>query len=184
MTAADIRHIMLHRDDKTPAGICGRLYATGDDGNFTWPVGRGRDRYRVQTLATGERFDEGNAPYISCIPMGDYKLVKRRRGRYHRVYSKRWGHDFVVEVADVPGRSHILLHTGNKAVRPRTPTGKVAGDSRGCILIGMSYNSRDGFISRSRVGYCAFYDAISQVPDDRWPLDLHVVDSYGPATAC
>lgn len=62
--------------------------------------------------------DRGNLPDASCIPVGKY--------RCRRVDSPHFGPSF--EVEEVPGRSHILLHAGN-----------VAGDTRGCVLLGREF---------------------------------------------
>lgn len=69
--------------------------------------------------------DRNNAPDISCIPTGRYGC--------RRVRSPRFGPTF--EVADVPGRTHILFHQGN-----------VAADTNGCVLLG----SRYGVLGRVR----------------------------------
>ena len=47
-----------------------------------------------------------NAPNISCIPTGEYTMQK--------VTSPRFGPD-TWEVMDVPGRTHILIHSANWA---------------------------------------------------------------------
>jgi len=67
--------------------------------------------------------DRGNRPEVSCIPAGQY--------RCRRVASPRFGETF--EVGDVPGRSHILVHAGN-----------LAGDTRGCLLLGREFGAVDG----------------------------------------
>lgn len=54
-----------------------------------------------------------NARNISCIPEGKYPLAKR--------YSKRFGWHILVK--DVPGRSGILIHLANNAMK----------ELRGCI---------------------------------------------------
>lgn len=59
-----------------------------------------------------------NAVNVSCIPVGQY--------RCRRVQSPRFGETF--EVADVPGRTHILLHPGN-----------VTDDTQGCVLLGRHF---------------------------------------------
>jgi len=59
--------------------------------------------------------DRGNEANISCIPAGNYVC--------RRIESPGFGSTF--EVADVPGRSHILFHAGN-----------VSGDTQGCVLLG------------------------------------------------
>ena len=48
-----------------------------------------------------------NAPRISCIPEGTYTLRKR--------YSPKFRWHF--EIADVPGRSAVLIHPANDAAR-------------------------------------------------------------------
>lgn len=57
-----------------------------------------------------------NRSNVSCIPVGEYEMV--------RVNSPRFGPD-TWEVADVPGRTHILIHTANWAK-----------DIEGCIGFG------------------------------------------------
>jgi len=59
-----------------------------------------------------------NKTSISCIPKGKYKLT------WHT--SPRFGGCYLVN--DVPGRSHILIHTGNSA-----------DDTHGCILLGLMF---------------------------------------------
>ncbi|QGY39656.1 hypothetical protein GM415_05835 [Pseudodesulfovibrio cashew] len=72
---------------------------------------------------TLEPQDLGNAENVSCIPAGRYVC--------RRVHSPHFGETF--QIADVPGRSHILLHAGN-----------VAGDTRGCVLLGRRFGSLEG----------------------------------------
>lgn len=67
--------------------------------------------------------DRGNVEDVSCIPPGRYAC--------RRVDSPRFGVTF--EVADVPGRSHILLHPGN-----------VTDDTRGCVLLGKRFGRLRG----------------------------------------
>ena len=46
---------------------------------------------------------KNNEKRVSCIPIGDYKVVKRR--------SKKYGNHF--HILDVPNRSYILIHNAN-----------------------------------------------------------------------
>lgn len=66
----------------------------------------------------------GNQRLISCIPLGSYKVVKRR--------SPKYGTHF--HVLDVQDRTLILIHVGNYHV-----------NSTGCILVGSEhkYLNRD-----------------------------------------
>jgi hypothetical protein len=59
-----------------------------------------------------------NSNFISCIPVGEYEVVKR--------YSEKYGDHF--HVLDVPERDMILIHSGNFAT-----------DTHGCILVGIAF---------------------------------------------
>lgn len=63
-----------------------------------------------------------------CIPRGIYPLRARRAGRWPGILRRRFGAAFgcSIEVADVPGRTAILIHPGNRTA-----------DTRGCILPGL-----------------------------------------------
>lgn len=69
-----------------------------------------------------------NARNISCIPAGAYTLTK--------YISPTHKHCFYI--SDVPNRSHILIHAGNKI-----------NDTKGCILVGKQFNNGD--LSHSRL---------------------------------
>ena len=91
-----------------------------------------------QTIGTGLIFDNlgrllfefqtielpflHNKVGISCIPSGNYKVVKRQ--------SDRFGNHF--HVKDVAGRSMILIHLGN-----------YHRNSSGCILVGSEHKYLD-----------------------------------------
>lgn len=82
----------------------------------------------------------GNLPGKSCIPTGSYKVIK--------VHHPKYGNCFRVE--NVPGRSGILIHSGN-----------TIEDTSGCILPG---HSSDRFgVSESRV---ALRDMLKILPSD------------------
>ena len=69
---------------------------------------------------TMEPPDRDNQTDVSCIPAGTY--VCRRRN------SPRFGDTF--EVTDVPGRTHILFHQGNRLA-----------DTSGCVLLGSRFGT-------------------------------------------
>lgn len=85
-------------------------------------------------------------PVDDRIPPGFY-ICKR-------VDSPKFGDTF--EVTKVPGRSHILFHSGNKEK-----------DTLGCILLGKASNSVDE-IYRSRVAFREFMTYFVNV--DEFPL--------------
>lgn len=84
--------------------------------------------FRCRTL---ELIDMGNLKRLSRIPDGVYKVVKMIRpdGR-----NGLW-------IKDVPGRSAILIHSGNFALGPTV-------DTEGCPLVGMRYQdiNNDGHL--------------------------------------
>lgn len=90
-------NIQLRRMGYTPMGTFGR---------FIMP------RFECYTL---EEIWANNARGQSCIPVGTYQL---RRGSFPK-------HKDTFEVMDVPGRTAILIHTGN-----------TVEDIEGCILLG------------------------------------------------
>lgn len=82
-----------------------------------------------------------NMPKVSCILPGTYKAVRH--------LSPKFGETFWLQ--DVPGRSEILFHKGNRD-----------DDSRGCILIGESFNHVMGEagITRSEEGFREFLNIL------------------------
>lgn len=114
----------------------------------------GRFQYQDLNLWSVERPWRNNRPYESCIPEGDYTILKTN--------SPKFGDDMWL-VADVPDRSHILIHVGNKS-----------RDVVGCIAIGQGlYAGLDG-VSSSRLAIDQFYEATAHLDS----LPLHI--SKGP----
>lgn len=74
-------------------------------------------------------------PNISCIPIGHY--------RCKRINSPKFGNTF--EITNVPGRSHILLHKGNRET-----------DTLGCVLVAESFSEIG--IGQSAAGFKEFIE--------------------------
>ena len=72
--------------------------------------------------------DKRNQKNISCIPEGRYIIKKRT--------SPKFGQHYIVE--NVPNRSMILIHTGNRKE-----------NTEGCILVGQR-TGNDNYIWHSR----------------------------------
>ena len=85
-----------------------------------------------------------NRPNISCIPEGSYECKKtfdRFTGSGHKIVE-------TFEVTHVGGRGGILFHIGN-----------TAKDTRGCILLGMAFDTSADFepcITESAKAFAAF----------------------------
>lgn len=101
-----LRHI--YQNDKQTLGIM-TLY-DGHDFPF----------YEVRTL---ELAWKENQRRISCIPTGEYEVIKR--------YSKKYGDHFYI--LDVPNRDYILIHSAN-----------FSRQLLGCVAVGMSHTDIDG----------------------------------------
>lgn len=67
----------------------------------------------------------------SCIPVGAYRVVPYSSERYPNVW----------HVLDVPGRTHILIHSGN-----------YPSNTNGCIIPGSQYGLGDNALAVSSSG--------------------------------
>ena len=81
-----------------------------------------------------------NQRSISCVPEGTYEAFLR----YTSQKSKR---EWCVQLENVPNRSAIQIHIGNKPEH-----------TEGCILVGTNYSTN--FVSSSTDAYQKFQDAI------------------------
>ncbi len=103
-----MNHLTLTRFAYTPMGTFGELILGGD--------------LNGTVLYTVEKPWRDNQPRESCIPTGKY-LCKPRRF-FRKDYP-------AIEITEVPDRSHILFHIGN---RERDVEGCIAvGSELGCI---------------------------------------------------
>ena len=98
-------NLLIIRDRFTDVSTIGRLFVNGE--------------YFCYTLELPYR---NNQRSISCIPAGNYKV----RLRLARESATRDYLHMIVE--DVPNRTYILFHRGNKA-----------SHTRGCILVGQTF---------------------------------------------
>jgi hypothetical protein len=101
---------------------------------------------------------QGSIPFAVTL---EDPLLWIRAGAYKcgRVNSPRFGNTF--EVKDVSGRTHILFHKGN-----------TEEDTRGCILVGESFNpvlGRPG-ITSSKEGFAEFLNITSTT--NEFPLEI------------
>lgn len=87
----------------------------------------------------------------TCIPALTSRLVGRRYGGFYERYRARYGHEFALEIEDVPGFRDILIHIGN-----------TINDTSGCLLL--NYGARlvgDNWVGiDSASAYLDFYAAV------------------------
>lgn len=104
---------------------------------------------------------EHNKPSISCIPEGVYKLNKRASGVVNRSskgkYTAGW------EVANVAGRTYIMIHIGN-----------TTSNFEGCIGIGegLGVVNNEWAILRSSASFDKFMAEMAT--SDSWQLTINV----------
>lgn len=77
----------------------------------------------VKGFCTLELGWNDNKRNISCIPSGEYKVVKRHSPKFKNHF----------HILDVPNRKYILIHAGNFYT-----------DIRGCILVGTNFKNLNG----------------------------------------
>lgn len=109
-------HVTIQRQGYTEFGTLGRLTVID-----TFPHGDPTAEEETFTCLSAENPDRGNTPGISCIPEGDYRLVRTRynRGEYAC---------FEIRARDgtpIPGRSLVKIHHGNTDL-----------DVQGCVVLG------------------------------------------------
>lgn len=80
----------------------------------------------------------------SCIPVGAYEVIAHKSPKFGRCYL----------LENVPGRSEILIHSGN-----------THEDTSGCILLGMMYGTlgTNTAILSSRAAMASFLTALKDV---------------------
>jgi hypothetical protein len=118
-------HMELLRIESSPQGVLGVLSLAGQ-----------------AVCLTLEPPDLDNQPRISCVPEGEYAA--------RRLVSPRFGETF--GLVGVPGREHILIHSGN-----------TVHDTQGCILVGQSFGRlpRGRGVLRSRAAFTDLMDRLS-----------------------
>ncbi len=81
----------------------------------------------------------GNLKFESCIPEGDYAMVRTDSSRFGK---EQW------EIVQVPNRGGIRVHVGN-----------TAADVQGCIALGKNINADFSGIANSRAAIAEFVEA-------------------------
>jgi len=109
-----------------------KRYSCGDQGTFGYLTGPG---FRLHVTELPWRDNRSN---LSCIPPGEYNCGLVRSPRFGVVY----------HIKDVPGRTHVLIHSGNYA---GDSTKGWKTHSHGCILPAR----RVGRLGRQRAGLCS-----------------------------
>lgn len=132
---------------------------------YLWRI-RTSDQGTLGLLSTGQKTLElpwrNNKRSISCIPEGEYQCTIYHSRKYKTVY----------HIQDVPGRTAILMHSGNYA---GSSAAGLKTHSRGCILIGKRFGTLDGqrAILSSRIGLREFMEMM-----DNRPFTLRIENVY------
>ena len=89
-------------------------------------------------------------PGVTRIPAGTYPVKQRFHGGFYEKYRRMFGHQFALQIMDVPEFTSILFHCGN-----------TVADTRGCLLLNkwVGFNSTQQVFEgrESTVLYKAFF---------------------------
>jgi hypothetical protein len=108
----------------------------------------------------------------TCIPAGVYALGQRKAGKFFTVAAKKYKHDFVVEILNIPNYSDVLIHWGNTHI-----------NTRGCPLLGASitYDVKDSNYEipggHSMPGYLHAWNELLHKVEPDWTIHVHDVTS-------
>lgn len=107
--------LLIERIDDSGVQTLGKMYVLDNNNSI---------EFSCDTLELPWKDNKRN---VSCVPSGDYKVVKR--------YSPKFGNHF--HLTNVKDRSYILIHKGNYYT-----------DIRGCILVGSDLTdiNKDGHL--------------------------------------
>jgi hypothetical protein len=109
-------HAVLQRKEYTDKQVLGELKLYDSENN------------EIFSAASLELAWRNNESRVSCIPIGNYKAVRRRSAKYQESY-----HVQELDADQVNGRDWILIHKGNYHT-----------DILGCILLGEGHIDIDG----------------------------------------
>jgi hypothetical protein len=117
-----------------------------------------------------DQFQEVKVPGETRIPDGCYPLTLRTYGGMHERYLQRYPslHKGMIEIREVPGFTHILIHTGN-----------TDDHTAGCLLVGdevrTNEGKRKGFLGNSRPAYLRLYRQVTWQIEQGHQVILDVV---------
>lgn len=117
-----------------------------------------------------DQFQAVKVPGEARIPDGCYPLTLRTYGGMHERYLQRYPslHKGMIEIREVPGFTHILIHTGN-----------TDDHTAGCLLVGdevrTNEGKRKGFLGNSRPAYQRLYRQVTWQIEQGHQVILDVV---------
>ena len=97
-----------------------------------------------------DEYREEKVKHETRIPAGTYKLKPRSEGGFYNRYTtqKRFKHfhEEMIEIADVPDFTFVLIHCGNDE-----------SDTSGCLLLGADRDEGRMYLLNSTLAYTEFY---------------------------
>ena len=109
---------------------------------------------------------------LTRVPAGQYLLALNTEGNMNVRYRERYGdkHHGMLELMDVPGFTHVYIHTGNNHFH-----------TSGCILIGYGASTdphlKGGEIQQSRQAYVHVYHEVVRNIQRGEQVTLSIYDS-------
>lgn len=111
------------------------------------------------------------------IPPGVYQVARRTEGGFYAQYKRKYGHEFSIQIANVPNFEHILIHIGN-----------TIGDTAGCLLVGYGVDFNGRFsVTRSTAAYLYLYNLVKAAFDRGENVEVEIsreiLQAAAPKTA-
>lgn len=102
---------------------------------------------------------KNNQHGISCIPVGVYKCVPYSSATHPNVW----------HVIDVPGRTSILIHSGNFASNVKLLGSTHESDTEGCILVGLAEDLKVPMVQESKAAMTYLHELLG---NDDFELEI------------
>lgn len=121
-------------------------------------------RFFCFVLEDGYR--EQKQPGKTRIPHGTYSVERRTWGGFYEDYKRRFGHEFSIELSNVPNFKYILIHTGN-----------TVADTDGCLLVGAvaAHDGKNFLLRESTVVYKQLYAKVDAAFRRNETVQCHVL---------
>lgn len=98
------------------------------------------------------------------IPPGVYEVKKRRTGGFYEQYRRQHGHEFSIQVMNVPNFENILIHIGNTIF-----------DTAGCLLTGLGVSFNGNFaVNQSTAAYLQVYEMVKLAFDKGQKVEIEI----------
>ena len=135
-----------------------------DHGGFT--IGEFFIDNKKMCYTLEDEYRKIKVPGETRIPSGIYEVELYTQGTMHPDYLKHYGaafHKGMLHIKNVPGFDGVLIHVGNTDI-----------DTRGCLLLGMQEDEKNGKIISSRAAYEKAYPIIAKALKNGYKVTIEI----------